>query len=144
MQITKLLCLVLLIIPLISCSKDKINKSVIKEKDLESQVLEAYKEGLKSLKEGDVIFASKKLMKQKLCSPNQNGHQVIINGRIFLLLSRLLWGLNLRIREIYKNLSISWKYRLCILFIGIMLVWTNNWRKKDLQTIIKAKENFLF
>ena len=62
MQITKLLCLVLLIIPLISCSKDKINKSVMKEKDLESQVLEAYREGLKSLKEGDVIFASSLLL----------------------------------------------------------------------------------
>jgi len=41
MQITKFICLILLVFSLISCSKDKINKSVIKEKDMESQVLEA-------------------------------------------------------------------------------------------------------
>ena len=52
-----------------SCSNNKINKSVIKEKDLESQVLEAYKEGLKSLKEGDVIFASKKFNEAEILFP---------------------------------------------------------------------------
>ena len=30
----------------ISCSKDQIKKSIIQEKDLELQVLEAYKEGM--------------------------------------------------------------------------------------------------
>ena len=74
MQITKFICLILLIIPLISCSKDKINKSVIKEKDMESQVLEAYEEGLKSLKQGDVILLQKNLMKLKLYFLNLNGH----------------------------------------------------------------------
>ena len=44
----------------ISCSKDQIKKSVIQEKDLELQVLEAYKEGMNSLKQGDVLFAAKK------------------------------------------------------------------------------------
>ena len=69
MQITKFLCLIILIIPLISCSNNKINKSQIKEKDLESQVLEAYEEGLKSLKDGDVIFASKKFNEAETLFP---------------------------------------------------------------------------
>ena len=42
----------------ISCSKDQIKKSIIQEKDLELQVLEAYKEGMESLKQGDVLFAA--------------------------------------------------------------------------------------
>ena len=69
MQITKFVCLILLVISLNSCSKEKINKSVIKEKDLESQVLEAYEEGLKSLKEGDAIFASKKFNEAEILFP---------------------------------------------------------------------------
>ena len=36
---------------LISCAKEKQVKSVIQEKNLELQVLEAYEEGLNSLKE---------------------------------------------------------------------------------------------
>ena len=45
---------------LIFCAKEKQVKSVIQEKNLELQVLEAYEEGLNSLKRGDVLFAAKK------------------------------------------------------------------------------------
>ena len=90
MQITKFLCLIILIIPLISCSNNKINKSQIKEKDLESQVLEAYEEGLKSLKDGDVIFASKNLMKQKLCFHNQNGHLNLLSWQHILIIPKII------------------------------------------------------
>ena len=37
-----------------SCSNEQIKKSVIEEKHLELQVLEAYREGLKSLEAQDV------------------------------------------------------------------------------------------
>ena len=69
-------CLVILLILNISCSKKKeIQKSVIIQKNLEAQVLEAYEEGMKSLDEGDVIFAAKNLTKLKFYFPNQNGLQ---------------------------------------------------------------------
>ena len=49
-----------LIIIFSSCTKGNIKKSVINEKSLNTQVLEAYKEGMKSLEQGDVLFAAKK------------------------------------------------------------------------------------
>ena len=56
----------------ISCSKQEIQKSKIKEKSLDLQMLEAYDEGFKAMEGGDV-FLTKNLMKLKTF-PNQHGH----------------------------------------------------------------------
>lgn len=44
----------------ISCSKEQKVNSTIKEKDINLQVLEAYEDGMKSLEDGDVLYAAKK------------------------------------------------------------------------------------
>ena len=56
----KLIFLLSVLIICVSCSKEKIEKSVIKEKGLKLQVLEAYKEGVDALEGGDVLYAAKK------------------------------------------------------------------------------------
>ncbi len=61
--------LILLFVIFASCSKEKINESVIKEKSLGGQVLEAYSEGLDSLKSGDVLFAAKKFNEAEMLFP---------------------------------------------------------------------------
>ena len=53
----------------ISCSKDNIKESFIKEKNLNQQVIEAYKEGKKSLEEGDALFAAKKFNEAEILFP---------------------------------------------------------------------------
>ena len=53
----------------ISCAKEKVQKSEIIEKSLELQVLETYQEGMKSLEEGDVIFAAKKFNQAEVLFP---------------------------------------------------------------------------
>ena len=58
-----------LIIILNSCAKDKIKKSIINEESLNTQVLEAYKEGMKSLEQGDVLFAAKKFNEVEILYP---------------------------------------------------------------------------
>ena len=60
MNFIKYFFVVLAIIFFTSCSKNTEKESLIKEKNLESQVYEAYEEGMKSLNEGDAIFAAKK------------------------------------------------------------------------------------
>ena len=57
---------------LISCSKDLNQKSVIKEKSLDLQVLEAYEGGIKALKEGDVLFAAKKFNEAEILFPQSD------------------------------------------------------------------------
>ena len=55
-----------------SCSKEVPNKTIIKEKSLESQVEEAYKEGMEALNNGDVIFAAKKFNEAEILFPQAN------------------------------------------------------------------------
>ena len=61
--------LVLLILLNVSCSKEQKINSVIKEKDLNLQILEAYEEGLKSLEDGDVLYAAKKFNEVEILFP---------------------------------------------------------------------------
>jgi len=61
--------LVFLILLNVSCSKEQKINSVIKEKDLNLQILEAYEEGLKSLEDGDVLYAAKKFNEVEILFP---------------------------------------------------------------------------
>ena len=61
--------ILLLFIFCISCSKEKLVKTEIKEKNLDLQVYSAYEEGLKSLEQGDVLFAAKKFNEAEILFP---------------------------------------------------------------------------
>ena len=68
MKILKNLFPCLLILLLISCSKD--NKvSIVKEKNIKTQMIEAFEEGYKELENGDVLFAAKKFNEAELLYP---------------------------------------------------------------------------
>ena len=62
-------CLFIILLLNISCSKKEVQKSEIIEKSLELQVLEAYEEGMKSLEDGDVLFAAKKFNQAEILFP---------------------------------------------------------------------------
>ena len=72
MNFIKNFFLVFIVLLLFSCSKETIKQSIIKEKSLDAQVLEAYKEGLKSLNEGDVIFAAQKFNEAEILYPQSD------------------------------------------------------------------------
>ena len=55
-----------------SCSKDVVEKSVIKEKNMELQMIEAYKEGLKELNKGDALYAAKKFNEAEVLFPQSD------------------------------------------------------------------------
>ena len=57
---------------LVSCSKNNIEKSVIKEKSLELQVLEAYDIGKDALDGGDVLYAAKKFNEVETLFPQSD------------------------------------------------------------------------
>ena len=56
----------------LSCSNKEIKKSTITEKSLDLQVLEAYQEGKKSLKAGDVLYAAKKFNEAEILFPQSD------------------------------------------------------------------------
>ena len=61
--------LFVILILCISCSKEIVQKSEIVEKSLELKVLEAYQQGMKSLEEGDVLYAAKKFNQAEVLFP---------------------------------------------------------------------------
>ena len=68
MKILNNLFKLILIILLISCSKnDKV--SIVKEKNIETQMIEAFKDGYTELENGDVLFAAKKFNEAELLYP---------------------------------------------------------------------------
>ena len=60
---------ILILIILSSCSKNEENVTVLKEKDLETQMIEVYNQGIKEFERGDVIYAGKKFNEAELLYP---------------------------------------------------------------------------
>ena len=65
----KLVIFFVYVLILSSCSKEIKKESIIKEKSLDLQVLEVYKEGIESLEQGDIFFATKKFNEAEILYP---------------------------------------------------------------------------
>ena len=129
----------------ISCTKDSTKKSIILEKDLDLQVLEAYEEGLKSLNKGDVIFAAKKFNEAETLFPQSEWAPKSSLMAAYSFYSQdyyedaiLELQRFIKVYSFHKNLDYA--------YYLLGLCWYEQIvdEKKDLQTIIKAKETFSF
>ena len=60
---------IIIILINVACSKKDEKTSLITEKNLELQVLEAYREGMEALESGDVLFAAKKFNQAEILFP---------------------------------------------------------------------------
>ena len=66
---------ILLLLILNSCSNDKkISENYIENKDLETEMIKAYNEGMSALEKGDAFYAAKNLVKQSYYIHNLHGH----------------------------------------------------------------------
>ena len=135
--------LLLIFIFLVSCSSNEIKQSVIEEKSLELQVLEAYKEGKKALELNDVLYAAKKFNEAEILFPQSDWapksalmaaysyYKLDYYGDAVAELKRFL--------KVYPNhRDIPYVYYL----LGVSYYEQIVDEKKDLQSIINAKETF--
>jgi len=143
MQFFKFIILLLLISFLNACSKDKIKKSQIIEKDLDLQVLEAYQEGLTSLEGGDVLFAAKKFNEAEILFPQSIWAPKSALMAAYSYYSQDYYGDAIaeldRFIKIYpydKNLD----YAYYLLGTSYYEQIVNE--EKDLQSMTEAKKNF--
>ena len=127
----------------VSCTKDITKKSVILEKDLDLQVLEAYEEGLKSLNEGDVIFAAKKFNEAETLFPQSEWAPKSSLMAAYSFYSQdyyedaiLELQRFIKVYSFHKNLDYAY-YLLGLCWYEQIID-----EKKDLQTIVNAKETF--
>ena len=139
----KFFSLFLIVIFCTSCSKDVSKISVINEKSLNSQVLEAYKEGMKSLESGDSIFAAKKFNESEILFPQSEWAPKSALMAAYAYYLQDYYGDAIaelkRFIKVYpqhKNLDYAY-YLLAISYYEQIVD-----EKKDLQSILNAKETF--
>ena len=137
-----LVCFIILIL-FGSCSKEVSKKDLIIEKSLELQVEEAYKEGIEALNDGDVLFAAKKFNEAEILFPQavsapQSALMAAYSyytqdyyGDAIAELKRFL-----KVYPTHKDLVYAY-YLLAVCYYEQIVD-----EKKDLQSIIKAKETF--
>jgi len=128
---------------LISCSKEEIKESIIKEKSLDLQVLEAYQEGVKNLETGDVLYAAKKFNEAETLFPQSEWapKSALMAAYAYYTQDYYLDTIAelerfIRVYPLSKNLD--YVYYL----LGVSYYEQIVDEKKDLQSIIKAKEYF--
>jgi len=144
-MLIRLIFFLLISLVVSSCSKNEIKKTVINELNLETQVLEAYEEGVKSLKEGDALFAAKNFNEAETLFPQSEWapKSAIMAAYSYYSQDYYLDA----IAELNRFIKVYPYYKdLDYVYYLLGLCWYEQIidEKKDLQTIIKAKEKFLF
>ena len=140
----KIFLFIILFTLLVSCSKkEEIKESVIKEKSLDLQVLEAYQQGMKNLESGDVIYAAKKFNEAEILFPQSEWAPKSALMAAYSYYSQDYYGDTIaelerfiRVYPLSKNLD--YVYYL----LGVSYYEQIVDEKKDLQSIIKAKKYF--
>jgi len=143
MKLNNSLLFFIILFFILSCSNNQDKQSVIKEKSLDLQVLEAYQEGIDSLKAGDVLFAAKKFNEAELLFP-----QSIWAPKSSLMAAYAYYSQDyyadaiaelerfLRIYSKHKNIDYAY-YLIAVSYYEQIVD-----EKKDLQSIINAKKYF--
>ena len=145
MKINNFTCIVLVIFLCISCSKKTLQKSVINEKSLDLQVLEAYQEGLQALNGGDVLFAAQKFNEAEILFPQSEWAPKSALMAAYSYYSQDYYQDAIaeleRFLKVYPNhKNLDYAYYLMATSYYEQIVD----EKKDLQSIISAKNNYSF
>ena len=137
-----LVCFIILIL-FGSCSKEVSKKTLIKEKSLELQVEEAYKEGMEALNDGDVLFAAKKFNEAEILFPQADSAPKSALMAAYSYYTQDYYGDAIaelqRFLKVYPtSKDLGYVYYLLAICYYEQIVD----EKKDLQSIINAKKNF--
>ena len=145
MKFLKLLIILFFILFNTSCSGKKEKENIILENDIESQMLESYNEALKALNEGDVLYAAKKFNEVEILFPQSD-----LASKSNLMAAYAYYSqdyyydtieeLKIFIRKYPNHKNIDYAHYLT----GIAYYDQIVDEKKDLNSVLKAKEKFEF
>ena len=128
---------------LTSCAKDNQKNSIINEKSLDLQVLEAYEEGKKQLEAGDALFAAKKFNEAELLFPQSEWAPKSALMAAYSYYTQDFYENTIaelkRFLRIYpKHKNVDYAYYL----LGLSYYEQIVDEKKDLSSIMNAKNTF--
>jgi len=135
--------LLIIVLLCVSCSKKEVIKNDIIEKSIDLQVLEAYQEGMSSLEAGDVLFAAKKFNEAEILFPQSNWAPKSALMAAYSYYVQDYYGdaiaeLERFIKVYPKDKNLDYAYFLLAISYYEQIVD----EKKDLNSIIKAKQTF--
>ena len=136
--------LILLTVFLFSCSKSE-KISLVQEKNIETQMIEAFKEGYQELEKGDVLFAAKKFNEAELLFPQSEWAPRAALMAAYSYYSQdyyydAEYELN-RFLKVYPNeKNVAYAHYL----LGMVYYEKIVDEKKDLEPLIMAEKKFKF
>ncbi|MFL2878588.1 MAG: outer membrane protein assembly factor BamD [Candidatus Pelagibacter sp.] len=129
---------------LVSCSSKEEEKiSVLSDKEMETQMIEAYEEGLRELEKGDVIYATRRFNEAELLYPQSEwaSKSILMSAYAFYsqnYYERSIFELERFISKYPKHKNIDYAY-----FLLAMNHYENIIdEKKDLEPLLLSKEKF--
>ena len=130
---------------LTACKNKKEAEIVLDSKDLDSQMIEAYNEGLKALEEGDVLFAAKNFNVVENIYPQSIWAPRSILMAAYAYYTQDYYGdaiseLNRFIKNYPENENTSYAYFLLATCYYELIVD----EKKDLSSIVKSKKYYRY
>ena len=136
--------ILLLSIVSFSCSKEVAKETIIKEKNMELQMIEAYKEGLKELEKGDALYAARKFNEAEVLFPQSDYAPKAALMAAYSYYSQNYYGDAVaeleRFIKIYPN---HYNINYAEYLLGLCFYEQIIGEKKDLQSIDNAKAIFL-
>ena len=132
------------IIFIVSCSKDKSKvDQVLLEQDVETEMIVAYKEGMKQLEEGDALYASRKFDEAEILFPQSIWATKASLMSAYALYSQnyyddAIFNLERHIKNYPKDKDLVYAHYL----IAICYFEQLYDERKDLKPLVKAREKF--
>jgi len=137
--------LILIIIVFFGCGKDKENKLIIKEQNLETQMVRAYKEGLNFLDKNDGLSAAKKFNEAELLFPQsewapKSALMAAYSYYAYDYYGDSIYELEQFIKKYPKDERISYaNFLLAMCYYQSIVDET-----KDLEPLLKARDKFIY
>ena len=137
--------LILIIIVFFGCTKDKENKLIIKEQNLETQMISAYREGLDFLDKEDGLSAAKKFNEAELLFPQsewapKSALMAAYSYYAYDYYGDSIYELEQFIKKYPKDERISYaNFLLAMCYYQSIVDET-----KDLEPLLKARDKFIY
>ena len=137
--------LIIFFIFLNACSKDEKKIVIIEEKEIRLQMIDAYKEGVKALEEGDALFAAKKFNEAEILFPQSEWAPKSLLMAAYSYYTQdyyfdAIYELERFIKIYPKDKRLTYAYYLLAMCYYEQIVD----EKKDLYPLIKSQDQFKF
>ena len=137
--------LILIIIVFFGCAKDKENKLIIQEQNLQTQMISAYKEGLDFLDKNDGLSAAKKFNEAELLFPQsewapKSALMAAYSYYAYDYYGDSIYELEQFIKKYPKDERMSYANFLLAMCYYQSIVD----EKKDLEPLLKARDKFIY